>query len=67
MSRIALAWLSLVMANCASMPDSLVRRQEVSARFEKCARSLSEHQCAIVFREACILEGLGENCYEDGR
>jgi hypothetical protein len=59
--------VSAFMLGCATMPEAQRQRHVIAAEFERCARSLSDAQCAIVYRERCILHGLGADCYADLR
>lgn len=52
---------------CATMPPAARQRWELSGEFERCARSLSAAQCAIIYRERCILHGLRGDCYAEQR
>jgi hypothetical protein len=62
---LALAAYSL--SGCATMPEAQRQRHAISVEFERCARSLSDAQCAIVYRERCILHGLGADCFSEYR
>jgi hypothetical protein len=62
-----LAAVSAFMLGCATMPEAQRQRHAISVEFERCARSLSDAQCAIVYRERCILHGLEKSCYAEYR
>jgi hypothetical protein len=62
-----LAVLSAFVLGCATMPEAQRQRHVIAAEFEQCARSLSDAQCAIVYRERCVLHGLEKSCYAELR